>query len=105
MRNSNQPGIVHHASGALDFTDSSGLLWTVSEIASLDYSEKLVAMLPHPERRQGWLLFESARGERRRFTPVPRGWRELPVEQLQQYLDDAVPATTGEHRRRTDEAR
>jgi hypothetical protein len=104
MLDSNRPSIVRHANGALDFTDSHGTLWTVSEIARLDYSERLMAMLPHLERRQGWLLFESGRGDRRRYTPVPDEWRSLPVAHLERCLDEALPANTGEHRRRSDEA-
>lgn|SRR5881275_2642642 len=97
--------IVHHASGALDFIDSTGTRWTVSEIARLDFSEKLMALLPHPERRQGWLLFESQWGERRRYTPIPGDWRGLGAANLEQCLDKAVRASAGEQRRRSDEGR
>lgn len=97
--------IVHHASGALDFTDSTGTRWTVSEIARLDFSEKLMALLPHPERRQGWLLFESQWGERRRYTPIPSDWRSLAAPNLEQCLDKAVRASSVEQRRRSDEDR
>ena len=97
--------IVHHASGALDFTDAIGTLWTVSEIARMDFSERLMALLPHPERRQGWLLFESQFGERRRYTPIPDNWRSLAPAVLQQFLADAVQSSAAEHRRRTDQDR
>jgi hypothetical protein len=97
--------IVHHASGALDFTDSTGIRWTVTEIASLGFSERVIALLPHPERRRGWLLFESQRGERRRYTPIPENWRSMPAVDLEQCLATAIVATTAEHRRRTDEPR
>jgi len=103
MPDSYSRAIVRYANGALDFTDSAGTLWTVSEIARLDYSERLMAMLPHPERRQGWLLFESDQGERRRLTPVPDEWRSLPVSELQHCLQNALPASSGEQRRRTDD--
>ena len=103
MPESNRPSIVRRANGALDFTDSSGTLWTVSEIARLDYSERLMAMLPHPERRQGWLLFESERGDRRRYTPIPDEWRAFTTPALEQCLHEAVPAS-GESRRRSDES-
>jgi hypothetical protein len=103
MPDSSRPAIVRLASGALDFTDSSGTVWTVSEIARLDYSERLMSMLPHPERRQGWLLFESERGERRRFTPVPNEWRALSMSALEQCLSGALPSSVVERRRRTDE--
>ena len=97
--------VVHHASGALDFTDTSGIVWTVSEIARLDFSERLMALLPHPERRQGWLLFESRLGERRRYTPIPDEWRSLSPSALEQCLAGAVPAGAAEHRRRDDQDR
>ncbi|HKW48853.1 MAG TPA: hypothetical protein VJN70_15490, partial [Gemmatimonadaceae bacterium] len=88
MADRNRPAIVRRADGALDFTDPSGTLWTVSEIARLEYSERLMAMLPHPERRQGWLLFESEHGDRRRFTPIPDDWRTFPMSGLLQCLGD-----------------
>ena len=105
MPDSNRPAVVHHANGMLDFTDSLGTLRTVSEIARVEFSERLMSLFPHPERRQGWLLFESKLGERRRFTPIPEGWRALPTSALERCLSDAVPASSGEHRRRTDQAR
>ena len=105
MPDSDSRAIVRYANGALDFTDSVGTLWTVSEIARLDYSERLMALLPHSERRQGWLLFESNQGERRRLTPVPGEWRSLPIAELQQCLQNALPASTGERRRSTDDLR
>jgi hypothetical protein len=104
MSELNRPTIIRRADGALDFTDSSGTLWTVSEIARLGYSERLMAMLPHPERRQGWLLFESERGDRRRYTPIPEDWRALTMSGLEGCLREAVPAGAGESRRRSDES-
>lgn len=97
--------VVHHASGALDFTDANGTVWTVSEIARMDFSERLMALLPHPERRQGWLLFESQFGERRRFTPIPDAWRSLSPSDLEQCLVNAVQSSAVEHRRRDDQDR
>ena len=97
--------VVHHASGALDFADANGTVWTVSEIARMDFSERLMALLPHPERRQGWLLFESQFGERRRLTPIPDNWRTLSASALQQCLAGAVQSSAAEHRRREDQDR
>ncbi|HKN64734.1 MAG TPA: hypothetical protein VJW73_00560 [Gemmatimonadaceae bacterium] len=97
--------VVHHASGALDFADASGTVWTVSEIARMDFSERVMALLPHPERRQGWLLFESQFGERRRYTPIPENWRSFGAAVLQQCLAKAVQSSAAEHRRRDDQDR
>ena len=97
--------ITHHASGALDFKDSNGMGWTVSEIARLDFSERLMALLPHPERRQGWLLFESEAGERRRFTPIPDDWRKMSQHTLESCLQSAVSYGAREQRRREDQER
>lgn len=105
MSELNRPPIVRRADGALDFTDSSGTLWTVSEISRLDYSERLMAMLPHPERRQGWLLFESQHGDRRRYTPIPDGWRTSNSSALERCLRDALPANMTESRRKGDDSR
>jgi hypothetical protein len=97
--------VVRHASGALDFADASGTVWTVSEIARMDFSERVMALLPHPERRQGWLLFESQFGERRRYTPVPENWRSFAAPALEQCLANAVQSSAAEHRRRDDQDR
>lgn len=97
------PQIVRYANGALDFTDTNGTVWTVSEIARMDFSERLMALLPHPERRQGWLLFESQFGERRRYTPIPEEWRTLPASTLERCLGEAVRSSPAEHRRRSDQ--
>lgn len=94
--------ITHYASGALDFQDSNGIRWTVSEIARLEFSERLMALLPHPERRQGWLLFESEAGERRRFTPIPDDWRTMSRMTLESCLLRAVQYGAREQRRRDD---
>ena len=103
LSQTNRSSVVHHASGALGFADSSGTHWTVSEIARLEFSEKLMTLLPHPERRAGWLLFESNKGERRRYSPIPENWRELTTAALEGCLDAAVHATVLENRRREDE--
>jgi hypothetical protein len=103
MSESSHPGIIHHANGVLDFTDSSGTRWTVSEIARMGFSERLMSLLPHPERREGWLLFESEHGDRRRFTPIPNDWRAMTTPSLERCLDVAVPSSSYERRRRTDD--
>ena len=99
-----RPVVTHHANGVLDFVDSAGTMWTVSEIAGLAFSERLMSLLPHPERRSGWLLFESDLGDRRRLAPVPDDWRTYSSSALETCLRGAVPASS-ERRRRTDEVR
>jgi hypothetical protein len=102
MDASGRPTITHHASGALEFTGAAGVRWTVIEVARMEFSERLMSLLPHPERRGGWLLFESDRGDRRRLAPVPENWRTLPVAVLERCLTEAVPASANERRRRSD---
>ena len=105
MPGSDRVSVVRHASGALEFADEGGTRWTVSEIAAVEFSERLLSLLPHPERRRGWLLFESALGERRRYTPIPENWRDLPASRLEECLGGAVVATVMEQRRREDQDR
>ncbi len=41
------------------------------------------------EYRDGWLCFESDRGERRRLAPVPEGWNEAGPDKLATWLQAA----------------
>lgn len=45
----------------------------------------------HPELEKGWLCFQSGT-EKRRFTPIPTNWHELPDSVLRVMLDTATPA-------------
>lgn len=92
-----------HASGAVDFADRNGTRWTITEIARLGFSDKLVSLFPHPERREGWLLFESEMGEHRRLAPVPESWRAMDTVALQGCLERAVRPRPHEQRRRDDQ--
>lgn len=89
-------------SGTTQFRDSSGIRWTVWEIAYPAFSERLLSLFPHPERRSGWLLFESQSEERRRLSPVPAEWRGFSDGQLAELCARAVPAGKGQGRRRDD---
>src|SRR6266542_1756006 len=42
----------------------------------------------HPEFEKGWLCFETE-GEKRRLAPVPKGWNDAGIEQLQDLLTRA----------------
>ena len=50
-------------------------------------SERLV----HPELQHGWLCFQSGT-DKRRLTPIPTAWHELPDAVLRELLDAAIPA-------------
>ena len=90
-------------SGSVEFTDGLGMRWAVWEIENPGFSDRLLALFPHPERRSGWLLFESAAGERRRLSPYPANWRSLGSFGLATQCLLATQAGRHEHRRRTDE--
>ena len=51
---------------------------------------RVSATLP-AELMGGWLTFEGPR-ERRRLTPIPPGWHELPDEELDRLRERAVTA-------------
>lgn len=51
----------------------------------------------HPELQQGWLCFQSAT-EKRRFTPIPANWYELPDDELRAMLHVATPAPRADGR-------
>jgi hypothetical protein len=59
-----------------------GVEWTVWSVAP--GNPELVA----DEMRAGWLCFESA-NEKRRLTPIPDAWQEVPDEELVHFLDAA----------------
>ena len=93
-----------------EFTDSVGVTWTVREITPGPMPPKLLAMLGEDRRQGGWLLFLSADGERRRLSPVPAAWAELPDFELERWCmrarrvppaperraEDREPATSAE---------
>ncbi|GAC1515616.1 MAG: hypothetical protein NVS1B4_06810 [Gemmatimonadaceae bacterium] len=66
----------HTEPDSITFTDDTGLQWEVREVGS----PALKAMSPDrvamPDYRNGWLLFTSAAGDRRRLAPVPSDWRQ-----------------------------
>jgi hypothetical protein len=58
---------------------ADGKEWRVFDVMPLDQ------MLITPDRREGWLCFESA-SELRRLTPIPREWESARLEQLVGWL-------------------
>jgi hypothetical protein len=61
-----------------EFRDDAGVEWVVFLTA------RSVARDQHlpEEYREGWLTFESAHGEKRRFAPVPKDWESLTDQEL-----------------------
>lgn len=72
------------------FVDSVGVSWTIYRILPQALLEGAVTLLPHADRRRGWLLFESDEGERRRLAPYPDDWAEVTAFELERWCMRAV---------------
>jgi hypothetical protein len=68
--------------------DAAGVEWMVYEVTPIATTWSAIGSLPEGYR-DGWLCFESST-EKRRLTPLPSGWQELPTEQLSGLLIHAV---------------
>jgi hypothetical protein len=74
-----------------DFTDSRGRQWrawdvTPDELSPRTKDEDYLAQLYYT----GWIVFEAVGGDdKRRLYPVPKGWDELPVAELEVLLRKA----------------
>ena len=68
--------------------DAAGTEWMVYEVNPGTSKWPTVQSLPELYRA-GWLCFESA-VEKRRLTPPPLGWENLPAEQLTTLLGTAA---------------
>jgi hypothetical protein len=71
-----------------NFTDSTGIEWSVIEVKRQGKSEPRWNYLPKGFGN-GWLCFESE-SAKRRLTPVPEQWRSLPDAQLEVLLWKAL---------------
>lgn len=83
------------------FIDCVGTSWTVTEVQPLLDLSTTWLLQPHPERRGGWLLFESDEGERRRLAPFPSDWRTISDFELERWCMRALERPD-ELRRRDD---
>lgn len=92
------PSVTRH------FTDSVGVHWTVYGIIPSAALQDVIALFPHPERRAGWLLFESPDGDRRRLAPFPADWRTISPFELERWCMKATPVTGLPQRRAEDRA-
>lgn len=70
-----------------EFRDADGVEWVVFLTA------RSVARDQHlpEEYREGWLVFESAHGEKRRLAPVPKDWQSLTDAELSALSAHATP--------------
>jgi hypothetical protein len=68
---------IMHLESSRTFVDDVGVEWTVREVAVPTMTATLGKLLEHERRRGGWLVFESADGEKRRLAPYPPDWRTL----------------------------
>ena len=72
------------------FRDADGIEWTITEIAASALAALPRASLRHPEFKDGWLLFQSAR-LRKRLAPYPKEWQSLTAEELSELCSQARP--------------
>jgi hypothetical protein len=78
------------------FRDARGVDWTAWEVDAphiAESAQRLVYL--DPALAEGWLAFESERGERARLTPLPVGWHEGTENQLLGLLERAAPVRAG----------
>jgi hypothetical protein len=68
--------------------DAAGIEWMVYEVNPTSNPWAALESLPEGYRA-GWLCFESAT-EKRRLTPAPAGWEQLPLHALDELLGTAV---------------
>jgi hypothetical protein len=93
------PGV---AGSARSFTDSVGVAWSVREIIPSPLPPKLRQMLGEDRRSGGWLLFLSGDGEKRRLSPVPRGWANVSEFELERWCMRAACVPPAPERRAAD---
>lgn len=99
-----RPVVASPPSASRQFTDTVGIPWTVYGISPSAGLQHVIALFPHPERRSGWLLFESAEGERRRLAPFPANWRDISPFELERWCMKAVLVAELPQRRTEDQA-
>ena len=78
------------ASGFREFTDSSGIEWKVWAVVPATTVVNPVR-LRSDRWKSGWLLFESAR-ENRRLSPIPENWTAIDPSTLEALCRGAMPA-------------
>ena len=84
------------------FTDAVDVEWTVREISSPSLSGTLARVLEGDRRKSGWLVFESADGDKRRLAPYPPDWRTVSAFELERWCMRATRVPPAPARRSLD---
>jgi hypothetical protein len=84
------------------FTDTVGVTWTVREIGSPSLTATLEKLFEKDRRRGGWLVFESAEGDKRRLAPYPPDWRTVSTFELERWCMQATRVPPAPARRAQD---
>lgn len=84
------------------FTDCVGESWTVYCVKPPSFLRDAITLLPHQERRNGWLAFECDSGERRRLAPFPRDWAMVSDFELERWCMRATRTAVIPKRRAED---
>ena len=84
------------------FIDEDGVKWEVWEVGNPAIHGSLTAQLLAERRRSGWLVFESATGEKRRLAPYPSDWATVSDFELAHWCAKAVRVPPAPGRREED---
>ncbi|MDB4881880.1 MAG: hypothetical protein JWL95_646 [Gemmatimonadetes bacterium] len=93
---------MQHLNSSRTFIDTVEVEWTVREIDSPSLTGTLAKVLENDRRRGGWLVFESAEGEKRRLAPYPPDWRTISDFELERWCMRARPVPPAPARRAQD---
>lgn len=86
-----------------EFTDATGVSWTVWEVQPQQLPPKLAKLTgTAEERRRPWLTFAAASGEKRRLVPIPDKWLTCSEFELERWCMRAVPVPPAPMRRERD---
>jgi hypothetical protein len=72
------------------FLDDNGVRWEVREIGDPAFAIVPTRYLRRPEYADGWLLFTTDDGQRRRLAPYPRDWHGSSDGELRSMCRDAL---------------
>ena len=76
-----------------EFTDEDGVEWKAWDVTP-EEMHPVTAAEDYLDMLSGWLVFESARGGRRRLAPYPSDWDRLSDEGFRKLLKRATPVVS-----------